>query len=478
MRTTNNGVDSIHNEDTMTRHSLFITPFLFMALGQCAFSQGTAVPVDVRARGAKGDGVTDDTQAVQLAIETCGDAGGGRVLFPNGRYLCGSVRLRSNVELHLAKGARVIGTTDLDAYLGFKSGDWGKSRWNRGLIVGEGLENIAITGKGMIDGNKVFDPKGEARMRGPHTILLSDCRNVTLEGVTIRDSANYAFFFYASKKVRVRNATFEGGWDGVHFRGNLDRWNQDVRITDCRFFTGDDCIAGHYIKDGVVESCVINSSCNGVRLIGPAQGLTFKHCRFEGPGKFEHRTPQNLHRTNMLAGILLQPSAWTPTPGPLEDVLISDITMRNVACALHVSIREGNTVDRLTFENITATDVYSSAVSFESWIDKPIGEVAVREMNVEYTPNAVIDPRLGKKPVVQDPIRKPGVGVWNRKLPVWGIYGRHIEHLHLDRVTLKTSDQKDARPVILAEDVRELTVDDLSHSPLPSDAKAVARRSR
>ena len=114
---------------------------------------------------------------------------------------------------------------------------------------------------------------------------------MTLDGVTIRDSANYAFFFYASTKVRVQNATFEGGWDGVHFRGTLDRWNRDVRISNCRFFTGDDCIAGHYIQDGVVEDCLLNSSCNGVRLIGPARGLSFTDCEFVGPGKFEHRTP-------------------------------------------------------------------------------------------------------------------------------------------------------------------------------------------
>ena len=461
----------------MMHNAICAAAFLTATSAQYSVAQETPSPVDVRAMGAKGDGLADDTEAVQRSIDTCSEAGGGRVFFPAGRYLCGSVRLRSNIELQLAAGARVIGTENLDAYLGFESGDWGKSRWNRGLIVGEGLENVAIAGEGTIDGNKVFDPKGEAGMRGPHTVLLSDCRNVTLDGVTFRNSANYAFFFYASSRVRVRNATFEGGWDGVHFRGSLDRWNHDVRISDCRFYTGDDCIAGHYIKDGVVENCLINSSCNGVRLIGPAQGLTFKRCRFEGPGKFEHRTRENLHRTNMLAGIILQPSAWTPTPGPLEDVLVSDVTMQNVACALHVSIREGNTADRLTFERIIATDVYSAAVSFESWTDKPIGQVTVREMRVEYTPDAVIDPRLGRKPDVQDPVRKPGVGVWNRKLPVWGVYARNVEHLHLDRVTLKTNDEDDARPVILTDGVRQLTVDDLEHSPSPAGAQAIERRS-
>lgn len=433
---------------------------------------------NVRKMGAKGDGVTNDAAAIQRAIETCSHAKGGRVLLPPGRYLSSSLRLRSGVELHLAKGSRLVGSKDLDTYVGFESGDWGNRRWNRGLIVGEGLKDIAITGEGVIDGNKVFDPKGEEKMRGPHTILLSDCHGVTLDGVTIRDSSNYAFLFYASTKVRVHNTTFEGGWDGVHFRGSLDRWNRDVRITGCRFFTGDDCIAGHYIKKCEAEDCLLNTSCNGVRLIGPAQGLSFTRCQFVGPGKFEHRAPNNLHRTNMLAAITLQPSAWTPTPGPLEDVHVSDVTIRNVACALHVSIRAGNTADRLTFEKVTATDVYSSAVSLESWAEKPIGVVTIRQMKVNYTPDAVIDPRLGKKPQVQNPIRKPGVGVWSRKLPVWGIYARRIQQLRLEDVTLRTTDPDDTRPVILADNVEDLIVDDLNYSPVPPGVKAIERRTR
>ena len=81
-------------------------------------------------------------------------------------------------------------------------------------------------------------------------------------------------------------------------------------------------------------------------------------------------------------------------------------------------------------------------------------------MKVKDTPDTVIDPRLGKKPVVQDPIRKPGVGVWARKLPVWGVYGRGIQRLHLDRVTLETSNSDDVRPMILTDNVEQLIMDD------------------
>ncbi|MFO7901946.1 MAG: glycoside hydrolase family 28 protein [Planctomycetota bacterium] len=178
--------------------SILISFLVHPAQGQETFSPDAGRAFVVTELGAQGDGIANDTKALQTAINACAKAGGGRVVVPAGKYLMGAIRLRSNVELHLAEEARLVGVDDLDAYLGFESGDWGKGRWNRALIIGEGLRNIAITGEGTIDGNQVFDPKGEAGMRGPHTVLLSDCENVTLKDVTIRDSANYAFFFYRS----------------------------------------------------------------------------------------------------------------------------------------------------------------------------------------------------------------------------------------------------------------------------------------
>ncbi len=439
------------------------TSVLFMCLTlfgiestQAAIPEARPDEYNIKAWGAIGDGKTKATVAIQKAIDACGAAGGGRILFPKGHYYSETLRLRDHVELHLVEGARLVGSADPDDYQGFQKSDWGQNRWNRGLIVGEGLSDIAITGAGVIDGNKVFDPQGEAGMRGPHTILLSDCQNVTLRGVTLRDSGNYAFFFYASTKVRVENATFEGGWDGVHFRGNMNAWNSDVQISECRFYTGDDSIAGHYIQDFQVKDCVINSSCNGVRIIGPARRGVFERCDVFGPGQFAHKTPEYTNRTNMLAGFILQPSAWTPTPGPLEDLIIRDIVMRNVACAFHVSTRDNNTADRLTFERIQATGVYSQAVSLESWTDQPLGVITLRDINIHYTPDAFSDQRMKGQPQVQSPIRKPGVGVWNRKLPVWGLYGRNAKTIQIERSRFETNAGDETRPAIRMDTVERV----------------------
>src|SRR5437899_1985859 len=317
--------------------------------------------------GAKGDGVTLDTAAINRAIEECAAVGGGHVLIPPGRYLSGTIHLRSHVDLDLDAGARIIGTTNLESYAApavpsfMPESKWGK--WHRALIVGENLEDVSVSGTGVIDGNKVFDPAGVERMRGPHTIAFVNCRNFTIRDISIKDSANYAIFFQASDDVDVRNVTITGGWDGVHFRGAPEHWCHHVSITDCRFYTGDDSIAGRYWANTTIYGCLINSSCNGIRLIGPATNLVVNHCLFAGPGEQPHRSSK---RNNMLGGINLQPGGWDKTEGPLDNVLLADNTMTGVAAPVSLTTKGNNPVGRVAIAGLTATGVYRSALSGES----------------------------------------------------------------------------------------------------------------
>ncbi len=441
-----------------SRVSLGVLTTLTLIAVMTTARQGTSADFDVCHYQATGDGKTLDTAAIQRAIEACGQEGSGRVVFPAGTYLSGTLRLRSGVELHLQKDARLVGVNDLGAYQGFQSDEGTprlpRSRWHRGLLVGEHLHDVTISGEGVIDGNKVFDPRGEERMRGPHTLLLGHCRNVKLTGFTFLDSANYAFLYLHGQDVTVDGVTFKGGWDGVHFRGSLGNWNKNLRIVNCHFFTGDDSIAGHYIENGIVENCTINSSCNGVRLIGPARLLTFSHCDFRGPGEYPHRTQD---RTNMLAAINLQPSGWDEQPGPMEDVTVRDITIHNVTCALHVVTRPGNTAQRLTFERIRGDGIYLAAASIESWGEKTFRDVVLRDVDLQYAGG-------GQAADADLEIHKPGTDA--RKLPVWGLYLRNLQSVKLEHVRF-TAQKPDLRPVILAQNVDELLTDDVQYAPVP-----------
>jgi len=235
----------------------------------------------------------------------------------------------------------------------------------------------------------------------------------------------------------------------VHFRGAPGHDCHDVNILGCQFYTGDDSIAGRYWDHVVISGCVINSSCNGLRVIGPATRLTVHDCLFYGPGLQPHRTSREQRRTNMLSGIILQPGAWDRTEGLLDEVLISDVTMQNVTSPVTLWTKPGNPVGRVTVNGLNATGVYRAAVSAESWADAPITNLVIRDASIEFAGG-------GKAEQATQPVRGPGVD--SRPLPAWGFYARNVERITFEDVRFSLA-HDDFRPVLMAEDVQRLDLD-------------------
>jgi hypothetical protein len=260
--------------------------------------------------------------------------------------------------------------------------------------------------------------------------------------------------------VEVRNVKFTGGWDGVHFRGAPNHPCRDVSIIGCQFFTGDDSIAGRYWDNTLISDCIVNSSCNGIRLIGPATHLIIHDCFFYGPGIHPHRTS---NRHNMLAGINLQPGGWDATEGALDDVMISDVTMHNVSTPFHFTLKSGNTAGNIIVDRVTATGVYHTASAVESWAETKFTNVVFRDITIEYKGGGTLEE-------ARMDVKSPGTDA--RPLPAWGFHTRNIQNLQFDNVRLRL-EKEDLRPVLICTGIDRLTLDDFKFPLLPEVPEAM-----
>jgi len=258
--------------------------------------------------GARGDGVTKDTAAVQRAIDAASAAGGGEVRLPRGVYLCGSVFLKSRVDFHLEEGAVLKGSPDAADYnaLDVAPQNWGRLGSGDNISGGHLLlcieqENVTLRGPGKIDGNvgaflKMPDgshppTKLEIPWRPAQMVWFVESRNIAIRDIEIADAPYWSCFVYGCEDVVVENANIHTVRTPHTYNGDgldIDS-SRRVRVAGCRISTSDDAITlraagqGRLKCDGpcadvTVSNCTLSSDCNAIRL-GVGNGL-IRDCSF------------------------------------------------------------------------------------------------------------------------------------------------------------------------------------------------------
>ena len=289
--------------------------------------------------GAAGDGITDCSEAFKEAIDSCAKNGGGTVFIPEGIFLTGTIHLRSNINLYLAENSVIKFQTNPKKYLPVVFTRWeGVECMNFSpLIYAYGQENIAITGKGILDGqgsnsnwwswkgkkefgwndgmpyqdvdrNKLFEMAennippserifGEGHFLRPNFFQPYKCKNILIEGVTFRNSPMWFLHPVLCENVSIINVSFEGL--GPNNDGCDPESSGNVLIEGCNFNTGDDCIA---IKSGrnndgrrvgvpseyiVIRNCKMNEGHGGVvigsEISGGAKNVFAEDCIMNSP---------------------------------------------------------------------------------------------------------------------------------------------------------------------------------------------------
>lgn len=422
-----------------------------------------SVIVSILSFGAVPDGTTDNATAINKAIEFCHKKGRGIVVVPPGEFATGSIHLRSGVTLRLDEGATLKGVQDLRAYTPLRTtadlsrydsglgtanaNSASDSIWSLALIHIEDAANVAITGRGTIDGGHLLNPLGEERQRGPHAILIANAYQVGLEGISIKRAANYAILAYSIDKAIFSGLNIEEGWDGIHIRGG-----RHVIISDCRLATGDDAIAGGYWDRMVISRCDINSSCNGIRMIQPSTRLKVERCRFHGPGRFPHRTSG---KTASDAAISLEPGGWGPAPGRMDHILLKDLYVETMLTPLSVTLSDDNSLGRLRVENLTARDITRMALSVKSWGRARAERVAISHADLQF--RGIDDPTLPKwfdsHTTDQWPV-----------FPSYGLYFRNVDRVELRDVRTSFTG-RDYRQAMATEHVGKIRKKDVGEAP-------------
>jgi len=393
---------------------------------------------DITRYGAVGDGKTDSTEAIRRAIAECSRAGGGRVVAPAGDFLTGAIHLRSKVNLHVSAGATLRFSPDPRLYLPVVFTRWeGVECMNYSpFVYAFEQQNVAVTGAGTLDGqascehwwpwvgrsncgwrqgdpnaradrNALFEMGerdvppadrvfGEGHYLRPQFIQFYRCKNVLVEGISVRNSPMWEIHPCLCTNVTVRKVTVVS--HGPNNDGCNPESSRDVLIQDCLFDTGDDCIAiksgrnrdGRRVKTAceniVIRGCTMKDGHGGVTIgsevSGDVRNVFAEDCRMDSPnldralrlktnavrgGVIEHIRMRNVTVGQVADAVVHVDFFYEEgAKGPYQPV-VRDIEVRNVSCqkSRYVLYLRGFPsspirdlrLEECTFENVAKPDV-------------------------------------------------------------------------------------------------------------------------
>lgn len=253
--------------------------------------------------GARADGRTLNTAAIQRAIDACHDAGGGRVYCGAGDFLTGSLQLKSRVDLHLSPGCRLVGSSNLADYIDFMAPGFrheaAPEHSTKCLLYAIRADQVSITGPGEVNGSgpafydttsrlgdRFYQKPATAR---PRMLMAFQCRQMRFEEAAFNDSPCWTFWLMQCQSVVIHRIRMFADQKMINNDGiDLDMC-RDVTVSDSQFKTGDDCLVLRSIRtlyeteapceNITVTNCVLDSGCQGIRVGCPGDGV-IRNCTF------------------------------------------------------------------------------------------------------------------------------------------------------------------------------------------------------
>lgn len=401
---------------------------------------------NVNKYGAKGDGVTLDTQALQDTIEAAARAGGGTVWIEAGNYVTGSLLMRDNVALWLEPGATLLGSENPADYPVVRM------RWEgvtcetyAPLITGSGVANIAVQGRGSIDGRGAL---WWARHREksldyprPRLIAFDRCKNILIESVTLTNSPAWTINPVRCENVTVDKVTILNPPDSPNTDGINPDSCRNVHISNCHVDVGDDCVT---LKSGIereppelrtpcenitITNCTMVHGHGGVvigsEMSGDVRNVVIANCVFVGTDR----------------GIRLK--SRRGRGGSVQDVRVTNVIMQDVLCPFTMNLyyhigmkgdreiadKQPHPVDagtpafrRIHFSHISVRNAHYAAAFLYGLPEMPVEDVTFEDVSIVMASDA----RTGEPDMLDD------VAPMSRA----GFLARNVRGLRLERVTV------------------------------------------
>lgn len=447
--------------------------------------------------GAKGDGKTNNTKAINDAIESASKHGGGTVYFPAGDFLSYTIRMKSKITLNLEQGCRLIGDQEVNG-VGYdlpeedawykKFQDYGHSYWKNSLIYGDSLHDIGITGHGMIWGRGLYTyDKPNIKGSGNKAIGLKNCYNVTIKDISILHGGHFcilatgvdnltidnvradadrdAFDIDCCKNVRISNCNINSPTDdGLCLKSSFGlgyaRPTENVTITNCHVYGYDfgTLMDGTFKKEFKDETpgakhCITGRLKLGTESNGGFKNITVSNCVFEHSRGFCIETTDG---------------------GIVEDIVINGITMRDVTdtpffIRLNARMRgpAGTPIGvckRITISNIIINDVGGRPIFPEMGAAMIMGipghyieDLTLSNIRIVYRGGA--SKEAIEKPVAENIDGYPDPYRWH-SLPAYGMYFRYVKGLNVSNIVLRYMN-RDERPAFILDDVHDANFDNI-----------------
>lgn len=445
---------------------------------------------NVRDYGAKGDGKTLDSPAIDKAIEACVKQGGGKVVLPAGTYLSGSIHMKSNVELHLQSGCVILaapqsmGAYDKSETFGFPEyQDGGHTYFHNSLIWAEGQENISITGHGMIDGlgltkkdtEKGGKVQGGSIGAGDKAIAFKQCKNILIRDVTIYRGGHFAIIVTGCERGTIDNVTIDTNRDGI----DIDCCKY-ITLTNCKVNTpNDDAIvlkSSYALKRAVpcehilVTNCIVTGYKLGTFLDGTyvPEKVNWVCGRIklgtESNGGYRDITISNC--TCMYSSGLAFEEV---DQGLMDNIVVTNIALKHVHhYPIYITtgcrnrgpkeVTEPSRGQNIMISNVQALDCDSLAgIIITGMENAPLKNISLSNIFVEYRGGGTAD-------MAQKKYREQGTNYpeprWAGPTPSYGLFARHIDGLKLSDITFALK-KDDGRPAVMLENVKNLDMKDV-----------------